>query len=725
MTKDSAKRLTTLREHAFKLDGSDDWCVPEPYVKQVLAEAGVTVPTGRIVAAKAGAASAGADLREPMVLKAWGGGIVHKSELGAVRVGVGKSALDKAGDDMLAAVASHGIVGARLFVEEMAPKGVEVLFGVISRPPFGPLAILGGGGAQAELFGDPVVRLCPLTRQSAAEMIDAFKGAPLLKGYRGSAKADIEGLIDTMVAIAGAGGVVESLGGAFSEFECNPLFVGEHGVVAADARLTLHSPAASQPPAAKPPVDIAALMNPKSVAVVGASATKPNSWGGRTLARYRKLGWSENLYAVHPTAQIEDYPTYKTLGDIPGGVDYVEISVGAEATPEVMRAAKGKAKTAVITAAGFRESGPEGEALERDLIAAAAEGGVRYVGPNCMGIYSPRARHGYSGAEANEPGRIGGVFQSGGLATDAIQIGATMGLRFSSIVSAGNASDIKPSDIFGYLLNDPNTEIIAFHVEGGADERLIQLLRQAAGVKPVVLLAPGLSATGARVAASHTGAMTSERRGWQAVSQATGLTVTETLEEFLAALLFLDRNMERLTDDSGTVLVVGLGGGASVLAADACDAQGLSVPALSEELQASLGDKRGGILLNPLDIRMGPAGPPATGRNAIDQVLAVQPFSDVLIHVNAMGYAMSQLATRLPGVEHFRGVVDALSAAPVPTCRIALVVRNMAQTPGKYTDEIWAIAKESPIPIFERLPDAAAAIAAANRFARHRRMRSA
>jgi acyl-CoA synthetase (NDP forming) len=712
--------LAALRRHAFQIENGD-WCVPEPFVKQALARAGVATPKGAVAARGESVEAAASALSGPVVLKAWGPGVVHKSELGAVRVGLAKVGLDGEGQAMLAAVAGHGVAGAQLYVEEMAPPGVEILFGVVARPPFGNLALLGAGGTNAELFGDPAVRLCPLTRETAREMTEAFRGAALLKGWRGAPPADVESLVEIMLAVAGEGGLVERLGADFAEFECNPLLVGPHGSTAADARLILRSPGGERE--APPSFEPEALFRPKSVAIVGASATRDTAWGNRTIKRYRQMGWGETLYAVHPTGDIEGVPTFRTLGDIPGGVDYAEISVAAEQAPAVLAAAKGKVKTAVITSAGFSETGEAGRALERELLAASRAGGVRFVGPNCMGVFSPRGRQGYSGAVSDDPGQVGAVFQSGGLATDFVQAGRANGLRFSNLASMGNAGDLKVSDIAAFLADDPDTRTIALHVEGGADARLIETVRALSGVKPVVILTPGLSAPGQRAAASHTGALTSDRRGWQALSKATGCTVTETFEEFLACVSYLDRNAGRLDDGDEGVLSIGLGGGASVLSADACDTYGLTLPSVPAALQARLEEKKGGFYVNPLDLRVGPNGAPGAAREAIEIVQEVRPFADVLIHLNALNYAYSGVANRLPGLDHFRQMLESLGDDPTLSARIAIVVRNLTGAPGSYRDEVKEIAQSSPLAVFERLSDAAAAMAAAKRFARARATR--
>ena len=136
-----------------------------------------------------------------------------------------------------------------------------------------------------------------------------------------------------------------------------------------------------------------------------------------------------------------------------------------------------------------------GKALEEELIEAAHEGGVRILGPNCMGVYSPLGRQTFSGVSVNEAGHVGGVFQSGGLAIDLVQMGSVSGLRFSAVASAGNAADIGLGDLLQYLVDDRSTKTIGVHIEGGVDEILVRAIQEVSGRKPVVVFAPGLNST--------------------------------------------------------------------------------------------------------------------------------------------------------------------------------------------------------------------------------------
>ncbi len=716
MSTETAHSIRELRRHAFRTSAGD-WCVPEPFVKQFLASCGVPVPAGIVVdvATAPSDAAAAAGLREPLVLKCWGPGIIHKSELGAVRVGVAMSDLDQAASELLQTVARHGIEEARLYVEEMAATGIELLFGVVAKPPFGSLATIGIGGTSAEILTDVTVKLCPLSDTAAADMIDNFRGAALLQGYRGAPVVDRESLLSAVVAIAGVAGVVDQLGDELAEFECNPIFVSASGVVAADARLILRDPAELEATIVAPP-DLTPLFAPRSVAVVGASPTR-STWGNDNLAKYRELGWTDTLFAVHPTAaSIDGVPAYPTLADVPGGVDHALITVSTDLCAQVLRQAGNNVRTAVINADGFAEAGPDGVARQADLLQAARDGGVRFLGPNCMGFYSPKGRQWFKSAGPAElGGHVGAVFQSGGLAVNVMQVGATVGLRFSAVASMGNAADIGVGDVVAHMLHDPDTTTIGIHIEGGADRRLVQVIREARGVKPVVLLIPGLSTTGSRVAASHTGALTSERRAWTALAEAAGATLTETFEHFLAAVQYLDRYRDVVTHDD-SVLIVGVGGGSSVMAADACDAHDLRVPELPVELQTRLAKMPvAASCANPLDM-------PVTAE-MLDLVLDARPFGDVLVNVDVgQQYLMSRDPNR-----PLRGLIDTLdgiTAARRPGTRFALVLRNLTVAPGIEIDEITRLAAEHRVPAFLRLDDAATAIAAAQRFDRHARPRT-
>src|SRR5581483_1196859 len=299
--------------------------VPEPEVKDALVERGVRVPN------RAAPSDAGR-LRAPLVVKAFGPGIVHKAHVGAVRLGVMHEEVDDVIASMAEDLESHGRTAAGFFVEEQrVGAGVELLFGVV-RGPFGPMAMLAVGGSIAEADDLAVTRLSPLTQDDAHAMLDAFPAPHLLDHIdRGS-------LVDTMLAIDGcATGVGERL----AEMECNPIVVDANGTIALDARLILLAePAPRREPAS---TDFTPLFAPTSIAVAGAS-TEKQTFGNRFLAAYRDFGWTDGLYALHPRAtEIDGVPAFASVADVPGGaVDYVLVAVPATKCAEVVQPFAGR-----------------------------------------------------------------------------------------------------------------------------------------------------------------------------------------------------------------------------------------------------------------------------------------------------------------------------------------------------------------------------------------------
>ena len=184
-----------------------------------------------------------------------------------------------------------------------------------------------------------------------------------------------------------------------------------------------------------------------------------------------------------------------------------------------MTGARDHAAFAHVISGGFGESGPDGEQLEHGLLTAARNAGLRLLGPNCLGVFAPKGRQTFQLGAPTEVGTVSVISQSGGLAGDIVKAGDRRGLRFSKLVTVGNAIDVGPAELLEYLVDDTDTEVIGLYLEGtGAGTRLVDALRGAAGHKPVVVLAAGSTAQGSAAVASHTGAMTGERRSWEAVA---------------------------------------------------------------------------------------------------------------------------------------------------------------------------------------------------------------
>ncbi|RJL26636.1 acetate--CoA ligase family protein [Bailinhaonella thermotolerans] len=684
--------------------------VPEPEVKAWLSARGVPVPRGATAPDPASVAAAAEGLTPPLVLKAYGEGLIHKSDAGAVVLELpGPEDAARAAEAMAARLAGHGVTPSGYLVEEQAGPGVEVIIGVIRDPAFGPVLLTGLGGVWTEAMADTAVRLCPVTREDAKAMLGSLRGSALLRGHRGRPAADVDALLDLMVAVSRL-----DLDHA-AEFELNPVICGPGGVVAVDARLIPRerdaSATAGPAPGAGSAGDFRALFEPKAVAVAGASARKPN-FGNMFIEFYKATGIP--LVAVHPeAAEIGGVPAVPSIES--ADVDYALVAVPAERCADVVRRAAGTPYVQVMSG-GFRETGRAD--LEEELLAAAREAGVRLLGPNCMGVYCPKGGQTFIGGTPGPPGDVALISQSGGLAGEVIKVGEARGLAFSRVATLGNSADVTPAELLRWLGGDDETAVIGLYLEDPRDGRaLFETLRAIA--KPVVLLVGGRSRQGARAAASHTGGMVSDDRVWRALAEQTGVALVTGQDDLIGALDFHRRHARRdVAGDSG-VLVIGPSGGASVLAADVFDAAGLTLtplPADSREDLRALGLGAGSSLANPLEIPVGPRGRPELVRDAITAITSREPYPDVVAHVNVQSF-FTYGSRAEPLYDYVRRLGETQEA--LPRTRITLVMRNAECGTPDVEGEVRRIAGGAGVPVYRSMEAAAVAVAAGQRW--HRR----
>ena len=201
------------------------------------------------------------------------------------------------------------------------------------------------------------------------------------------------------------------------------------------------------------------LFKPKTVAVVGAS-TKGAALPNVFIRRIRELGFTGAIYPIHPTApEIDGFKAYRSLAETPEPIDYTFIAIAGAQIPPLLAAANGRVRFAQVISSGFGEV-DEGRDLQQKLVDAARAGGMRLLGPNCLGIYSPRGHLTFTEIGPRPGGSVGVVSQSGGLGTDIVRRGLNRGVRFSGLVTVGNCADIGPSDLLEYYFADPETKVI-------------------------------------------------------------------------------------------------------------------------------------------------------------------------------------------------------------------------------------------------------------------------
>ena len=465
----------------------------------------------------------------------------------------------------------------------------------------------------------------------------------------------------------------------------------------------------------------APLFTPRTIAVVGASASGDNRANG-FIRQQISFGFKGAVYPIHPTAmEIEGHKAYPTLADTPTPIDYALIAIPAARVPDTLRAANNRVRFAHVLASGFGEV-ESGKALQQDLVAAANEGGVRFFGPNCNGGYSPRGGLTFTAGASDEPGGVGIISQSGGLGVDIIRRGQERGLRFSGVMTVGNCADLGPSDLLAFYLADPNTKVIGLYVESIADgRRFFETLRRAKGRKPVIILKGGRTTLGHAAAVSHTGALAGDARVWHALSRQTGAVLTGNLEEFIdAAMTFqmVPPNTMSVRGDKGPIALFGNGGGVGVLAVDAFAERHLQVRAFSKDTQARLtavGLPPGTSVANPIDV---PAGTLAAKDGKIvesmmEMIFEAETLSAFVLHLNLTVVWSHLVGTNDKLVENLIAAAARIRDETSGERTIQIVLRSDGREDIDSRKRLCKIlALESGFPVYDELANAAAGLAA-------------
>lgn len=453
------------------------------------------------------------------------------------------------------------------------------------------------------------------------------------------------------------------------------------------------------------------ILSPRSVAIVGVAPGDVNFAAMVFLAALLRFQFPGPIYPVGQTGEeISGLKMYRRITDIPGAVEHVIVAIPASAVPEVMEdcVAKG-VKSVYIFSAGFSESGEEeGIRLEREVVGIARKGGIRLLGPNCMGIYHPAANFSFGYNFPTESGPVGYLSQSGGNSYHMVRAAAARGIRFSKVVSYGNAADIDETELLQYFATDPETSIIAAYVEGVKDgRRFISVLREAAQAKPVIMMKGGSTEAGTRAVASHTGALAGSDAIWDALFKQTGVVRVYSMEEMvdvILAFLFLPPPL------GPRVGLMGVGGGASVYGADECIRAGLIIPPLSQESVGRLAEILGGAgisLGNPIDCYLLDVSPEQFG--SMLEIAAKGPETDFLIaHI---GVDLGPFTWHRPPVLEAK-VEAIINSAKTFTKPVAIVLHTA--TTGRSMQVVAEVEQKyfsSGLPIYNSIGSAANAIA--------------
>jgi acetyltransferase len=333
-----------------------------------------------------------------------------------------------------------------------------------------------------------------------------------------------------------------------------------------------------------------ALFTPRRIALVGASA-KPGKLGRLFMQNLLapEAKFAGEVIAVHPTeTDIFGRQAYPRLRDIPGGADLAVIVTPPAAAVDVIEdCVAARVPVAVFISGGFAEVGAEGRALQDRVANIAREGGVRVIGPNCFGVIN--VGYGLNASLAIGVPKAGGislVTQSGAYGMAAFTRSQEDGIGFAKVIAPGNKIDLDEVEILRFLGEDPETRVIALLLESIGDGRaLIETAQSVAARKPVIVLKTGRGRAAQRAAASHTAALASDHVIARAAFRQAGIRVVDDGLALLDAAAALDWQPP-LT--GGRIGVITNSGGTGVELSDLLEEHGLSVPALSEDLQKQI-----------------------------------------------------------------------------------------------------------------------------------------
>ena len=458
------------------------------------------------------------------------------------------------------------------------------------------------------------------------------------------------------------------------------------------------------------------IFAPKSVAVIGATET-PGSVGRTIVWNLLSSTFGGTIYPVNPKRpSILGIKAYPSLSAVPEVVDLIVVVTPAPSIPGIIKDAVDiGVKSAIIISAGFKETGPEGAELERQILEHARRGGMRIIGPNCLGVMSP-----ISGLNATfattiaRPGSVGFISQSGALCTAILDWSLRENVGFSSFVSIGSMLDVDWSDLIYYLGDDPHTKSIVIYMETIGNARaFLSAAREVALTKPIIVIKPGRTEGAAKAAASHTGSLTGSDEVLEVAFRRSGVLRVNSIAE----LFYLAEVLGKQPRPQGKNLtILTNAGGPGVLATDALITNGGELTKISPEAMEAFNE----ILPaswshnNPVDI-IGDASPERYAKAL--EIAARDPNSDgilVILTPQAMTdptktaevlapYAQSTgkpvIATWMGGDEVAPGEAI-LNKANIPTYPYPDTAARVFDYMATYSENLGLL-YETPMPIGE------------------------
>src|SRR6202140_4689459 len=594
---------------------------------------GIPVPKEGVAKSAGEAAKIAGGMGFPVVMKIVSPDILHKTEAGGVIVGVKDAASAETSYETILANAKKYKADAKIEgiqVQQMLAGGTEVIVGSITDGSFGKLVAFGLGGVLVEILKDVTFRLAPATRDDALSMLDGIQAHDMLKGVRGGDPANRDALAEIIVKVS----QLVSDFPEIIELDLNPVFATKKDAIAADVRIVVDFDYKPRP-APRPTEEIVAGMNrimqPKAVAVIGASA-EDGKIGNSVMKNLINGGYKGEIYPIHPkAAEILGHKAYKSVKDVPGVIDTAVFAIPAKfVAGALVECGEKKIPGAVLIPSGFAETG--NVAGQQEIQAIGQRYNVRLMGPNIYGFYyTPKHLCATFCTAYDYQGKVALSSQSGGVGMAIIGFSRSAKMGVSAIVGLGNKVDIDEDDLLTFFEQDENTQAVAMHMEDLKDGRAFaEVAKRVSKAKPVMVLKAGRTALGAKAASSHTGALAGDDKVYDDVLRQSGVIRARGLGE----LPDFARGVPVLPTPKGENVVIITGaGGSGVLLSDSVVDAGLALMKFPADLDEAFKKfiPPFGASGNPVDITGGE--PPKTYQNTIRLGLA-----DDRIHALILGY---------------------------------------------------------------------------------------
>ncbi|MDE1867909.1 MAG: acetate--CoA ligase family protein, partial [Thaumarchaeota archaeon] len=683
----------------------------EELSKSVLKKYGIKVPGYALVKNAKEATRAAKKIGYPLVMKVVSPQILHKTDVGGVKVGLqNEKEVKKAFTDMYSRLSKKkGVELKGILLEKMVPQGIELIVGLQNDPQFGPVIMVGLGGILTEIFKDVAFRMLPISIDDAKSMLAELKGSKILQGYRGSKPVDLNMLAKALVQIGKVG--VDNAD-YFDSVDFNPIVVYPKSYYVVDAKIILRKEVKKNAISKdQPNIEfMEAFFTPQSVALVGASAT-PGKVGNSVLDSIAKHDYKGKVYPINPKAEeILGLKCYPDLESIQEPVDLVVVCVDLSITPPVLQTcAKKGIHNVVIVSGGGKELGGERAGFEAEIKRLSEQNKIRIIGPNCIGMFNAANRldcafQGQARMVRAKQGPVALLSQSGTMGISFLETADSFGL--SKMVSYGNRSDVDEADMIWYLANDPQTKVIALYVEGFGDGR--KFIETAKRVmkekkKPIIIWKSGRTTLGAKQAASHTGSLGGSNAIIMGAFKQAGIVSVDSYQELASAVKGL---AWQPAAKGPSVALVSNGAGPMIGAIDQFEKFGLELGKVTEATLKEMKEHYPPTYVigngNPADV--------TGGANADDYRYAIQKFMDDPNIDIVMPWFVFQDDPLEETIIDYLGEFSKQGKKPL------LVGGNG----GPYTQKVSALIEKHSVPVYDDIRNWVAAASALHQWGKHK-----